>query len=312
MLKYLSLFSGIEAATCAWGNFPMLPVAFSEIEPFCCNVLAKHYPQVPNLGDITKFTPEMLDKLGHIDLVVGGSPCQGLSVAGRRLGFDDERSKLALNYIAVIRRLRPRWFIWENVPGVLSTRKGADFRVFVSLLAECGYSLAWRVLDAQYFGVPQRRRRLYVVGSADPSSDGPGKILLDDTGMSRTPPQDLRQRLASTERHIPDYSETVFDMSHACDVLRTYYYSTPTLTARMGTGGNNIPLVVQNGRLRKLTPTECLRLQGFPDYWFDDIKGYSNTAAYKAIGNSMAVPVMHWLGRRLCEYTGQEGFQHCD
>ncbi len=167
-MKYLSLCSGIEAATQAWHPLGMQPVAFSEIEPFPSAVLAHHYPHVPNWGDMTKFQ-EWPD--ADVDVLVGGTPCQSFSVAGLRKGLADPRGNLMLTYLAIAARYRPRWLVWENVPGVLSSNKGRDFGTFLGALGELGYGFAYRVLDAQYvrtcrFGraVPQRRRRVFVVG----------------------------------------------------------------------------------------------------------------------------------------------------
>ncbi|VVE68919.1 Modification methylase BanI [Pandoraea anapnoica] len=167
-LRYLSVCSGIEAATCAWHPLGWQPWAFSEIERFPAAVLAHHYPHVPNLGDMTKFKdwPD-----ATIDLLVGGTPCQSFSVAGLRKGRADPRGNLMLTYLAIARRYAPRWLVWENVPGVLSSNKGRDFGAFLGGLAELGYGFAYRVLDAQYVrveshsrAVPQRRRRVFVVG----------------------------------------------------------------------------------------------------------------------------------------------------
>jgi DNA (cytosine-5)-methyltransferase 1 len=160
-MKYLSVCSGIEAATVAWHPLGWEPVAFSEIEPFPSAVLAHHYPQVPNLGDMTKHKEW---NLGTIDLLVGGTPCQSFSVAGLRKGLDDPRGNLMLTYLAIADRNRPTWLVWENVPGVLSSNGGKDFGTFLGGLGELGYGFAYRVLDAQYFGVAQRRRRVFVVG----------------------------------------------------------------------------------------------------------------------------------------------------
>jgi len=160
-VKYLSVCSGIEAATVAWHELGWEPVAFSEIEAFPSAVLKHHYPTVPNWGDMTKFE-EWPD--ADVDLLVGGTPCQSFSVAGLRKGLDDPRGNLMLTYGAIARRYRPRWLVWENVPGVLSSGAGRDFGSFLGLLVELGYGWAYRVLDAQYFGVAQRRRRVFVVG----------------------------------------------------------------------------------------------------------------------------------------------------
>ncbi len=167
-LRYLSVCSGIEAATQAWHPLGWQPVAFSEIEPFTCAVLAHHYPHVQNWGDMTKFE-EWPD--ADVDVLCGGTPCQSFSVAGLRKGLADPRGNLMLTFGAIAARYRPRWLVWENVPGVLSSNGGRDFGTFLGMLGELGYGVAYRVLDAQHvrtrrfpYAVPQRRRRVFVVG----------------------------------------------------------------------------------------------------------------------------------------------------
>ena len=181
-MRYLFVCSGIEAASVAWHPLGWKPVGFSEIEPFPSAVLAHHYPDVPNLGDMTQYAtwPRTLCP----DLLVGGTPCQSFSVAGLRRGLDDPRGSLMLTFGAIAAKYRPRWVVWENVPGVLSSDAGRDFASFLGLLTgqrieppadgwqnagtcegiASTYGLAWRVLDAQFAGVPQRRRRVFVVG----------------------------------------------------------------------------------------------------------------------------------------------------
>ena len=160
-MKFLSVCSGIEAASVAWNPLGWKAVAFSEIEPFPCAVLKHHYPDTPNWGDMTKFKewPDV-----SIDLLCGGTPCQSFSVAGLRKGLDDPRGNLMLTFGAIAAKYRPKWLVWENVPGVLSSNGGADFGAFLGMLGQLGYGFAYRVLDAQYFGVAQRRRRVFVVG----------------------------------------------------------------------------------------------------------------------------------------------------
>lgn len=159
-LTFGSVCSGIEAATVAWKPLGWRCAFVSEIEPFPCAVLKHHYPDVPNFGDMTKFKdwPD-----AKISVLVGGTPCQSFSVAGLRKGLDDPRGNLTLTYLAVAAKYRPEWLVWENVPGVLSDATGA-FGAFLGGLAELGYGFAYRILDAQYFGVAQRRRRVFVVG----------------------------------------------------------------------------------------------------------------------------------------------------
>ena len=163
--------SGIEAASVAWHHLGWSPVGFSEIEPFPSAVLAHHYPNVQNYGDMTKHEQWPIGP-GSVDLLVGGTPCQSFSVAGLRKGLHDPRGGLMLTYLEIARRLRPRWIVWENVPGVLSSGSGRDLGAFLGALGELGYGWAYRVLDAQYCrvdgrwpkAVPQRRRRIFVVG----------------------------------------------------------------------------------------------------------------------------------------------------
>ena len=160
-MKFGSLFSGIEAASAAWLPLGWRCAWVAEIDPFACAVLKHHYPDTPNLGDVNRIDPDAVEP---VDLVIFGSPCQSFSVAGKRLGLDDPRGNMALVGLRLIGKLRPRWVVWENVPGVLSSDQGRDFGAFLGLLGELGYGFAYRVLDAQHFGVPQRRRRVFVVG----------------------------------------------------------------------------------------------------------------------------------------------------
>lgn len=169
-MKYLSVCSGIEAASVAWHHLGWEPVGFSEIEPFPSAVLAHRFPNISNYGDMTQHATWPIEP-GTIDVLVGGTPCQSFSVAGLRAGLADPRGGLMLTYLEIARRLRPRWIVWENVPGVLSSNGGRDFGSFLAALGELGYGWAYRVLDAQWCrtqrnpgAVPQRRRRVFVVG----------------------------------------------------------------------------------------------------------------------------------------------------
>jgi DNA (cytosine-5)-methyltransferase 1 len=160
-MRYGSVCSGIEAATVAWEPLGWEPAFFAEIAKFPRAVLRHHYPHVPLHGD---FTSIKAGQYGAVDLLVGGTPCQSFSVAGLRGGMDDERGNLALEFLRLAGRLRPRWILWENVPGVLSSNGGRDFGSFLGGLGELGYGFAYRCLDAQYFGLAQRRLRVFVVG----------------------------------------------------------------------------------------------------------------------------------------------------
>ena len=383
-MKYLSLCSGIEAATVAWHPLGWEAVAYSEIERFPSEVLAHHYPSTPNLGDMTKFKEWSIES--NVDLLVGGTPCQSFSVAGLRKGLDDPRGNLMLTYLAIADKYRPRWLVWENVPGVLSSNGGRDFGSFLGGLAECGYGFAYRVLDAQYFGVAQRRRRVFVVGylgdwrraaavlferhslSGHPAprreagqraaptisarTEGGGGLGTDfdlDGGLIArcvTAREGQRQdwetetliahslRAQSQSAHDTTLETYVshalradgFDASedgtgrgtplvpvhtnviafsakdHGADAGEM----APTLRA----GGHSkshanagvMPAIMQRSAVRRLTPRECERLQGFPDdYTLISHRGKpaADGPRYKALGNSMAVPVMRWIGERI-------------
>ncbi len=197
-MNYLSVCSGIEAATVAWHPLGWKAVAYSEIEPFPSAVLAHHYPDVPNVGDMTKFK-EWDFGSKTIDLLVGGTPCQSFSVAGLRKGLDDPRGNLALIYCGILDKFRPKWFVWENVPGVLSSNGGRDFGSFLGAVAELGYGFAYRVLDAQYFGVAQRRRRVFVVGHIG-NWRSAAEVLFEPESLRRNsaPSKTKRKEIAGT------------------------------------------------------------------------------------------------------------------
>jgi DNA (cytosine-5)-methyltransferase 1 len=366
-VKYLSVCSGIEAATVAWHNLGWQPVGFSEIEPFPSAVLKHHYPNTPNLGDMTKYKEWNIE---NPDLLVGGTPCQSFSVAGLRKGLDDPRGNLALVYCGILDHFRPRWFVWENVPGVLSSAGGRDFGSFLGALAQLGYGFAYRVLDAQFFGVAQRRRRVFVVGYLGDWRPAAAVLferesLRRDTAPSREKRQDPAKCLtASPSRRFDAESETMIPVGIP-DVMSTLLSSTAGISrpgnaatehetyipmaqpiawdeelnpsidvagtiVRGGQGGrhdgvaqpiafhatqdpisgsvspalgaNMYAGVQQHMAVRRLTPVECERLQGFPDnYTAIPWRGKETPDGprYKALGNSMAVPVMRWIGNRI-------------
>jgi DNA (cytosine-5)-methyltransferase 1 len=370
-MKYLSLCSGIEAATVAWHPLGWEAVAYSEIERFPSEVLAHHYPSTPNLGDMTKFKEWSIES--NVDLLVGGTPCQSFSVAGLRKGLDDPRGNLMLTYLAIADKYKPKWIVWENVPGVLSSNGGKDFGVFLGALGELGYGFAYRILDAQYFGVAQRRRRVFVVGYLGDWRRA-AAVLFERHSLQGhpAPSREKGQAIAPSVTTGPPFSRTGNDRVE-CEAM----VISKCLTAR-GAGGQNqdpetatlLPIAIQdvrpiekaqNGRgwnddgtaytvdthatqgvahpkvvgalacntgpnghdagnfacnqavdaghvlpvnmaVRRLTPVECERLQGFPDS-YTDIKSKNKPTPdgprYKALGNSMAVPVMAWIGQRI-------------
>jgi len=420
-MRYLSVCSGIEAASVAWHPLGWEAVGFSEIEAFPSAVLAHHFPTVPNFGDLTRHAEWNL-KPGTVDLLVGGTPCQSFSVAGLRAGMADPRGNLALTFLALVDRQRPRWVLWENVPGVLSSNGGRDLGAIIGALEQLGYGWAFRILDAQHFGVPQRRRRLFLVGYLGDWRP-PAAVLFEPEGLRGDPPKGqakgqgaaaftksgfgsysegvgtlkakgsdvgggsetlvaitdprvthtLTRRYDSTEdgtgRGVPLVTSTVTSKwatgsggpaGNECQNLvvgpARSTYSTPaighiveddvasTVTRNTGAGGetqnpafvmspaiafepgiaariggasrfsveiaptlrsdagDNQVAIATTYAVRRLTPRECERLQGFPDDW-TAIPYRGKPAAdgprYKAIGNSMAVPVMRWIGQRI-------------
>ena len=429
-MRYGSLFSGIEAASTAWHPLGWQPQFFSEIEPFPCSVLQQRFPSVPNYGDVTKFQ-EWPDHA--IDLLIGGSPCQSFSIAGLRAGLADPRGNLMLTYLAVVARYRPKWMVWENVPGVLSSNGGRDFGTFLGALGQLGYGFAYRVLDAQHVrsrnfphAVPQRRRRVFVVGYLGDWRRA-AAVLFDAASLrgDSTPRREAGKRVAPTISSRPtgggglgtDFDldggliastgETETMVAHALRgegfdasedgtgrgaALVPIAFSSkdhdadageiaPTLRS-MGhhnshaNGGGQVAVAfVQNSRdevrlfgddgatvgalaaepgmkqqsfiahpvafgwqnssqqgdgvshgfsptldksktpavqtsmaVRRLTPTECERLQGFPDGWTmvtHRKKPAADGPRYKALGNSMAVNVMQWIGERIELVEGQ-------
>lgn len=415
-ITYGSVCSGIEAASIAWEPLGWKPAWFSQFDPehnyarqpdFPSRVLAHHWPDVPNLGDMTQIAD--LIRWGAVaapDVLVGGTPCQAFSVAGMRKGLKDPRGQLTISFGELAdaideQRDTPCTIVWENVPGVLNSKDNA-FGCFLALLAGESCELqppgrkwtnagcvsgpkrvvAWRVLDAQYFGVAQRRRRVFVIASADPNFD-PTAILFESDSVRRdTPPsrETGSQVAALTANGVgtcgADDNQAQaghliaafgggnttgqIDVATTCTahgnrqdfdtetfaVQSVNGYVTHTLTAEGhdasedGTGrgtpvicfsskdyggdatvdlsptlragnhdqshanGGQPPAIALDMQVRRLMPVECERLQGFPD-GHTDIPGAKDGPRYKALGNSMAVPVMGFIGRRIQMYSPQ-------
>ena len=388
-MKYGSVCSGIEAASVAWESLGFEAQWFSEIEHFPSEVLKYRYPTVPNLGDMTKLTQNETFKTSSIDLLVGGTPCQSFSVAGLRGGLADPRGNLMLTFLALADAKKPRWIVWENVPGVLSSNGGRDFGTFLGALGQLGYGFAYRVLDAQYVGgagaVPQRRRRVFVIGYLGDWRPA-AAVLFERESLSRDSkpsrkkgketPTDAQGGVGATGERIRDtphafkvrggcegggkgylgedekaftistmqdqqiaqpiavdcYNQTINEKtsqtigSSRSDVNHYGAVLEPTIIDRAAFNqgqnaqyeprieeGQTMSSLVARGphavqhtmAIRRLTPKECERLQGFPDDWTNI--PYHNKPAdqcpdgprYKACGNSMAVPVMHWIGKRI-------------
>lgn len=292
-MRFGSLFSGIEAVSVAWKGFGE-PEYFAEVDQFCHSLLYRRYPGVPNYGNVLweDFVENI--KNHEIDVLVGGSPCQSFSEAGARLGTDDPRGELTQRYFDILGAVRPRWFLWENVPGVL------QHEIFGSILrqvGQLGYRWAYRILDARYFGVPHHRRRVFLVGCH--GGGDPAKVLFESDpsrdGVSAQP----RQRKRPRRRDPLDETHGVAvafrggagkTLMHLGDDKAYCLRTTP------GYGGAH---VIDRGAIRRLTPRECERVQGFPDDYTLLGKSTPDAVRYKALGNSMAVPVIRWIGQRI-------------
>ncbi len=384
-----SVCSGIEAASVAWSPLDWRCAFVSEIAKFPCAALAHHYPDVPNYGDLNGFKDWPATDL---DVLIGGTPCQSFSVAGLRQGLADPRGNLALTYLAVVDKYRPSWVVWENVPGVLSSGEGRDFAAFLGALGQLGYGWSYRVLDAQHFGVPQRRRRVFVVGSSrgwraaaavlfeleslrgdfapsrqaredvagtlsartegggglgtdfelggglqvahalradgfDASEDGTGRgtplvpVLSNavcardgkgpNSGVDQgTPllviPFDETQITNPENRGQPKVGAPSHTLASGARPPAIAFNArqdpdSGAATHPLDTDGYSVGVGV-GGAVRRLTPRECERLQGFPDdYTAVPYRGKpaADGVRYHALGNSMAVPVVRWIGERI-------------
>lgn len=312
-MDYLSLFSGIEAASVAWAPLGWRPLAFAEVDAFPSAVLRERFPSVPNLGDVTKVNWRgFVRDFGRPDVLVGGSPCQSFSIAGTRTGLGGA-SGLMWEYVRAVREVRPRLLLWENVPGALSSTHGEDFGCLLRSLDALGYGLAWRVLDAQFFGVAQRRERVFLVGRL--GSRPPVEVLFEPEGVlwDSKSSREKRKELAKEAGRSPCSAGfepiTMADLNAntaiGYDMVGTLKVGgdAPSVCYCERAGGDKGALASE--AVRRLTPRECERLQGFPSDWTKiPYRGRPadecpDGPRYKAIGNSMAVPVMRWIGERL-------------
>lgn len=350
-MKYFSVCSGIEAATVAWHPLGWTPVGFSEIEPFPCAVLKHRFPTTKNYGSLTDYQSWPLSD-GDVQLLCGGTPCQAFSCAGLRKGLADPRGNLALVFLGLADKLKPRWIVWENVPGVLSSNGGRDFGSFLGALVQLGYGFAYRVLDSVHFGVPQRRRRVFVVACLG-DWRAPAEVLLEPDcvrrdfkkgrGKEEGSPAGTADGIASHHQEgcwwdggqvsqtldaVLAKGQTMPEKNRFPAVLQPividraafnqgknaqyepHIEATETMDTLVSKGPHAVGLPMA---VRRITPVEAERLQGFPDNWTRiPWRGKPETECpdgprYKACGNSMAVPVMRWIGERIADVGGVAG-----
>jgi DNA (cytosine-5)-methyltransferase 1 len=344
-----TIFSGIGAPEVAMPDWEW--VWHAEIDKFANTVMAKRHPRSLNLGDVNGSAfVERAERAGRPTTIVFGSPCQSFSVAGRRLGLDDPRGNLALVALGIVARLKPTWFVFENVPGLLSSDGGRDWGIFLRTVDELGYCGAWAVLDAQWFGLAQRRERVFFVGHAR-NWRGPAAVLFEPESLcgDSPPRRQAGERIAPTldartdgggagwgtdfladggMTVAPDIAWALQERDHkgvdsdtkdghlivvadpvCANEGRTYTHEgrnnfrlrnvVPVIEA---VAFNSDPLTAPGSAVRRLTPRECERLQGFPDdYTAISYRGKpaADGPRFKALGNSMAVPVVRWILSRI-------------
>lgn len=195
ILRHASFFSGVGGLDLGFEEAGIKTVSVCEIDPYASSVLAERFPDAPNLGSITEVHP---DDVPEADIWSGGFPCQDLSVAGKRAGFAGKRSSLAFTFLDLVERRRPRWIVLENVPGLFTSNRGADFGRLLHEMEQLRYGVSWRTLDARYFGVAQRRRRVFLVGSLE--SDRAGEVLFECKSCKRHPAPSKSEGQETAER----------------------------------------------------------------------------------------------------------------
>lgn len=300
-MRAITLFSGIGGFELGFERAGIEVDSMCEIDKNAQKILTRRFPKTKLYDDVRKVGNKTHEK-GTIDIIAGGFPCQDLSIAGKRKGLDGERSGLWFEFARVIDELEPKWVEIENVVGLLSSAGGRDFAVILQWLAQRGYCVAWRVLDAQYFGVAQRRRRVFVVASF--GNGRAAEVLFERESLSgNTPPsREAGKEIADTFtiRSGKDGGGKGYlgQASLAMTLGGQQQYLAKTITTRetQSLDSETMNFIIPPVGVRRLTPLECERLQGFPDGWTD---GQSDSVRYKQLGNAVAVPVVEWIARRI-------------
>lgn len=306
-MKYFSVCSGMEAATLAWKPLGWELIGLCDFAPYPQEFLKHHYLRTPLYSDITLLNYYESYKKTKFDLLVGGTPCQSFSDAGLGKGLDDDRGKVALSFGQILKEKRPKWFVWENVDGVFKgEHKEALCQIITSFIGvefkpetlhKQGvvqgeeYSIAYRVLDSQYFGVPQRRKRIYVVGYRGKDWRPPFAVLFEEGCFNQTETKDRKKGDVNTKNILRE-------IKLAGTVTKSF---ATTLTDGFGKNSTSNYWVDERG-IRMLTETELERLQGVPDgYTKIPYKGSPSSYSQRKsiIGNSMTVNVMYWIGQRI-------------
>lgn len=309
-----------ESLTCA---------GYSEIDKYAIEIYQRHFPEHKNYDDITKIKPS---KLPDFDLLVGGFPCQAFSIAGKRKGFKDTRGTLFFDIARILRSKKPRLFLLENVKGLLSHDNGSTFKIIIATLTKLGYDVQWQVLNSKNFGVPQNRERVFIVGhlrgtprpKVFPFTENNSedivlptittRVTADSNGTyvgKRSPRQIIGGSQGNRVYDPKGISTTIASQAgglgaktglYAVGGLQAHQKPrkdgiSPTLTQAAGMGGGQTPIVWSKKiKIRRLTPMECERLQGFPDGWTE---GISDTQRYKCLGNAVTVNTVQAIVQKL-------------
>ena len=289
-LKYFSTFSGIGGFELAIESvakdlgIETECIGYSEIDPYAVSVYEKHFTN-KNYGDITKIKTNTLP---DFDLLVGGFPCQSHSMLGKRAGLDDSRGELFFDLARILKDKRPKYFVFENVKGLLSSNGGRAFEKILNTLDELGYYVAWRVLNATYFGSPQERERVAIIGVRGESAE-PKVLFANNESFTKTHFEKARILSYSGNRNTVKLKNTVNTITASYRGLGTY----------------NEPAILEaDGRIRRFTPLECERLQGFPDNWTEyglNNKRISDSRRYKMCGNAICIPMFQYVFKILFE-----------
>lgn len=298
---FASFFSGIGGFDLAFDRAEFDVTLQCELDPFCRSILERHWPNVPKFKDIKEVTAA---DVPPSDVWAGGFPCQDVSVArmGPRIGLKGKRSGLFFEFARLLGECRPRAFVIENVPGLLSSHGGRDFEIVIRTLAGLGYGVGWRVLNSRYFGVPQSRQRVYIVGTYR-DRRGPGEILFE----SECSPRNDAESGSNGEKPLSPFKTSFGDPVKGPIVAGLAYCLYACSARHTGTDWSRNYVSYPQGQVRRLMPVECERLQGFPEEWTTlearptDVERIESMR-YKALGNAVTVPVAEWLAERISRY----------
>lgn len=294
-----SFFAGIGGFDLGLERAGIESIWQCEIQPFCLDILEQHWPNVQRATDIREVTP---DDIPEADIWTGGFPCQDISLArmGPRKGLRGTQSGLFYDFAELIAARRPGLVVLENVAALLSSHDGRDFAIVLRTLADLGYGVAWRVLDSRYFGVPQSRSRVFIVGSLGGASSA-GSILFESECGDR----DSATRRQNGKKPISPFAISVGNPEQGF-VKKLAHCLYAESARHTGTDWSRNYVSYPEGRVRRLTPLEAERLQGFPDNWTMpkeqvDSLDMLDSARYHACGNAVSVPVAEWIGHRIAE-----------